>query len=235
MPAAQAQINRQRVAQAPFRPLPVITPATKTDLSPKTLTKLTASVEVNQDQAVDQKQSLELVQTLLGACVGSIAYLRSLFPDDCFVKTRYGEARSATDYRLFSQEVIPAEGPGAARRGTKVTRLTRGIVQEADSLLDWLETGVFRALKDGYLKALQLAIYLDESQPHVVTESYTFSFAYNDELQTTELHIIDIGGAKVTITEADKSAQQLTRRLLVITEGLKPLPGMRDLLPESHN
>lgn len=231
MTGGQALITRQRAAQAPFRH-PLATPAGKLDQPEKTIPALLPAVEVYQDQTITQdrnikqNQSLEFVQTLIAACVGSISYLRSFFPDDCFVKTRYGEARSATDYNLFSQEKATAETPGATRKGTKVTRLTRGVLPQVDSLLDWLEKGVFRALKDGYLKALQLAVYLDELQPQVVTESYTFSISYNDGIQTAELHITDQEGTKVTVTEADKSAQQLMRRLLVITEGLKPLPGL---------
>lgn len=191
---------------------------------PTSVTPWAQTTSFDQTQLIDQHQSQEVIQTLLAACVGSMAYLRGLFPDDCFVKMRYGGSRSAVDYRLFSTE-NEMDDRETERRGTKVTRLSRGKLPEVDRLLDWLEKGVFQALADGQLKALQLAIYLDESRPELVAESYTFSFSYMDGTNVPELYITDLTGSKVTISDACKGAQQMTRRLLTITEGLSPLPG----------
>lgn len=174
---------------------------------------------------IDQRQSLEVIQTLLAASIGCLAYLRGLFPDDCFVKMRYGVDRSATDYHMFSMTSERIDDRDTERRGTKITRLVRGRSREADRLLDWLEKGVFQALLDGQLKALQLALYLEESRPNIVSESYTFSFSYLGGTDVPELEITDVHGFKVTINEASKGAQQMTRRLLTITEDLPPLPG----------
>lgn len=203
-------------------------PVTETPPIPATTTIQTQIVAPEEAQIIDQHQSMEVIQTLLAASIGSMAYLRGLFPDDCFVKMRYGLNRSATDYQAFTVEndgKTKADERDADRRGTKITRLCRGKSKEADVLLDWLENGVFRALEDSQLKALQLAIYLDESQPDIITESYTFSFSYLDGQNIPEINITDIHGHKVTVNDASKGAQQMTRRLLTITEGLPALPG----------
>lgn len=96
---------------------------------------------------------------------------------------------------------------------------------------------MFEALSKSFLKAFQVAVYLDPKQPGVVIESYTFSFAYNKNDDGTpspplSLHVKDNKGREVTLTDARKNFQQITRRLIMITQNLPPLPGdFPDLLP----
>jgi meiosis-specific protein HOP1 len=183
--------------------------------------------QMAQQQAMHQDQSLQLVQTLLGASLGSLAWIRGLFPDYCFATLRY-IPEYARDYHAFST----AEPTERREAGTvKVTRLKKGTSTVCDRLLDYLENGVFHALGNGYLKAMQLGIYADEEKPDVVVESYTFTFSYRDE-DNLAVNVKRNSGGQATkqVTFGDSTpvtmVQQVTRTLISTTQNLHPLPGM---------
>ncbi|EIN07143.1 hypothetical protein PUNSTDRAFT_135827 [Punctularia strigosozonata HHB-11173 SS5] len=54
--------------------------------------------------------------------------------------------------------------------------LARGHTNEGDQLIDFMENGVFDALEKCYLRTLTIAIYLDDTDPNNIVESYTFKF-----------------------------------------------------------
>jgi meiosis-specific protein HOP1 len=160
---------------------------------------------------IQQEQSLALIQESLSACIGTLAYIRGLFRADCFVLKRLGTAPN------LQRQIPPvSQKPG----GDAVSFLRPGVSLESDQLLEWLEKGIFRALRDGFLEALQLGIYLDQALPEQVVESYTFSFSYDHGLLVS-----DLSGKRVSLGDATRSAQQLTRSLLTLTNALPPLPG----------
>ena len=81
-----------------------------------------------------------------------------------------------------------------------------------------------------YLKAVQLAIYVDPAQPEVVIEAYTFSFAYrmNPEgtpAAPTGFNIKDNHGNEITVADTSRNIQQVMRRMILITQNLPPIPG----------
>jgi meiosis-specific protein HOP1 len=83
------------------------------------------------------------------------------------------------------------------------------------------EIGIFDALQKGYLKAVQLAIYVDKEHPEIIVESYTFSFSYREKEDGTSaisLRVTDINGRGVTVEDANKNLQLMMRRLIVITQ-----------------
>lgn len=93
-------------------------------------------------------------------------------------------------------------------------------------LLSKKETGIFDALRMGYLKAVQLAIYVDKEHPDIIVESYTFSFSYRDQgdgAATINLRVTDITGRGVTVEDANKNLQLMMRRLIVITQVSFPI------------
>jgi len=174
-----------------------------------------------------QQASLQIVQTLLGASIGSLSFIRGLFTDDCFTKLCY-EPEYSQNYRAFSTATAEPRSRG---QGVKVTRLRRGVSKYVDLLLDYLEKGVFQALNDGQLKALQLGIHTDEDDPEQAAESYTFSVSYHAQ-NAISLHISDLAGKELVVADAHKRVQQVTRNLLTITESLHPLPGTFDLVDD---
>ena len=159
-------------------------------------------------QKQQQAQSLQVVQDHLTTWIGSLSYLRGFFPSECFIKKAYGNTTSL---------------PGASGNRHEVMELVKGVTKEADGVLEILENGIFKALEDGHLRALQLGIYLDEETPDVVVETYTFSFSYRTDGELS-VQITNQAGSFIA-ANAVKSAQQLTRTLVMITQGLHPLPG----------
>ncbi|PWW77271.1 hypothetical protein C7212DRAFT_294033 [Tuber magnatum] len=189
------------------------------------------------DQQLKLEQSLEVVQTLLGASIGCLSFLRGLLPEECFVEKRYGgHSSTAVSYRSFTSDLDDEAFSKKGSNGTRIKRLRRGYSCEADQLLDWLETGIFDALRRGYLKAVQLAIYVDDKHPDIVVESYTFSFTYRekDDGPSVNLKVTDMHGHGVTANDANKNLQLMIRRLIVITQNLPPLPDKRWLTLRLH-
>ncbi|KAI0672868.1 HORMA-domain-containing protein [Trametes maxima] len=139
------------------------------------------TIRADQSQAViTSQQSLQSIQTLLRAGLGCITYLRNLLPSDNFSESYL---TSSAPESLSSQ---PSRSQGSfssvdGRRnvsGFKIMTVTRGFTEEADKLLDYLETGIFDALQKQYLRSFVFAIYLDDQDPNNVIEAYTFNFSY---------------------------------------------------------
>lgn len=172
-----------------------------------------------------------------------------LLPEECFIEKRYGgKSSAAISYHSFTSDLEDETFKKTqSSSGTRVKRLRRGYSGEADQLLDWLvwsyliytwkketsensqiirkEIGIFDALKMGYLKAVQLAIYVDKEHPDIIVESYTFSFSYRDKsdgASAINLRVTDINGHGVTVEDANKNLQLMMRRLIVITQASSP-------------
>ena len=155
-----------------------------------------------------QAQSLRVVQDHLTVWIGCLSYLRGFFPANCFVKKSYGHSAALPTLSGSRQEVM---------------ELVKGVTPEADTLLDILQNSVFKALQDGHLRGLQLGIYIDEQAPDVVVESYTFSFSQQNDGELGLLVTNQAGN--LVNSNAIRSAQQLTRTLVMIAQNLHPLPG----------
>jgi len=155
-------------------------------------------------QTLDVKNSMLLVRNLLRLSLSTVAYLRNFFEDDCFV-----EKRTSGGLRL------------------------KGLVaknDEAASMIDWLEKGVFDALDKQYLKVFTIAVYEGEvASPQHVYEAYDFQVAYDPA-----------GGAQLTVGHGSQQQQfrvcrgreeattemvAVMRRLVTLTQSLpEPLP-----------
>ncbi|KND01595.1 uncharacterized protein SPPG_03393 [Spizellomyces punctatus DAOM BR117] len=146
------------------------------------------------------QQSLNLVRNLLGTTIGAITYLRGLFPEDNFKDTSMG--------------------------GLALKSLVRDFSVEADELMDWLERGCFDALEKQYLKTMIFGIYLSPDNPDQLVEAYTFGFSYPEKDQWCIT--IDSNGKQAfrlrTRGEIMKATSDMLRRLLILTQTLRPLP-----------
>ncbi|KAF0521017.1 HORMA domain-containing protein 1 [Gigaspora margarita] len=174
-------------------------------------------------EIVTQTQSLTIVKQLLKTSLSSITYLRGLFPEDNY-----------EDYQVGS---------------LILKHLKRDYSQEANSLLDWLEAGIFDALDHQHLRAVIFGIFLDPKEPNKLVECYTFKVSYpngepllriennNGELLTTAGGGHDVTATMregITVGEIKKSTQQLLRRLILLTQTLKPLPDNRYIVVKLH-
>lgn len=125
-----------------------------------------------QKQEVSQIQSLNLVQNLLLASIGSISYVRNLFHESNYTSKKV--------------------------QGLPIRTLQRGHTHQADLLLDWLELGCFDALRKQFLKTVHLYIKKGDS----LLESYSFSFKYPDgkaEMEFSELSSTKTGLARTCV------------------------------------
>ncbi|KAJ3069969.1 HORMA domain-containing protein 1, partial [Quaeritorhiza haematococci] len=116
--------------------------------------------------------------------------------------------------------------PDVSVNGMALKSLRRDYSEQADSLINWLEQGTFDALEKKYLKTLIFGIFLDPDDPELLVESYTFHFAYPAE---GLYHIsIDACGKEAfkfrTKRQIMKATSEMLRRLLMLTQTLKPLP-----------
>jgi len=177
--------------------------------------------------------------------ISSIAYLRNLFPEDCFSEKKL---------------------TGLSIRTLLPTR------PEAKLLLNWLEKGVFDALEKRYLSDVVFAIYTrcDPEPENILLECYQFHVEYHDEDSTTDAeenctlqlthtihqdptasagnagpakmgtHNNEFGGTTTTNTdtttttarvftkeEIRDSTVRLIRTLVTLTQTLKALPSKR--------
>ncbi|KAK6332730.1 DNA binding protein [Orbilia brochopaga] len=210
--------------------------------------QLKTSEELLQQQAIllKEQQSQKLVQELIGAAIGCITYLRGLIPENSFCDMVYGskpdDIQQSQDGREpFSQESITDLAKKEYR--TRIKGIQRGFSSEADTLLDWMEQGIFCALNKGYLRAFQLAIFLDLDNPQLIQEAYTFSIQYHHGEYGKAAQIEGIAMTTVIqngkacpfvpelldITHVRRSVKALIRRLIVITQNLDLLPEKRYL------
>jgi hypothetical protein len=112
-------------------------------------------MQLQQQVTINKQQSLTLTKNLLLATIGSIAYVRMLFPEDNFLTKGLD--------------------------GIAVKTLKQNVSLEANTLLEWIEKGVFDAIQKQYLHQLAFGIYLDPNNPQDLVEQYQFEFCYPDK------------------------------------------------------
>lgn len=107
--------------------------------------------------------------------------------------------------------------------------LCRKRSKRVDVFLDWLEKGVFVALKEGTLKALQVYVHTDPDDREKVVETYTFTIKYHPDGRGGRLYAgIEIdspGKASATVEATNRSLQVLLRQIFEICNELPELPG----------
>ncbi|KAF3278764.1 DNA binding protein [Orbilia oligospora] len=246
MPVSQLQKSR---LQQPDVRSPLLRNDIGQDGSPISAQAMTTKpnplVDFKQHQAALplERQSEKVVQDLINAAIGCITYLRGLIPEKSFCDMSYGggsnEPQPQTQSGVASQE--SDKTAKKKETGTRVKHIQRGFSIEADTLLDLIESGIFEALSKGYLKAFQLAVFLDIDHPEVIQEAYTFSINYHRKEFGKSIDIKDItlsttvqNGAThdqsaelLNFAQINRSVRALIRRLIVITQNL-------DLLPENR-
>ncbi|KAF3086927.1 DNA binding protein [Orbilia oligospora] len=243
-----SQLQKSHLLQPDVRS-PLLRKAIGQDGSPISAQAITTKpkplVDFKQHQAVLplERQSEKVVQDLINAAIGCITYLRGLIPEKSFCDMSYGggsnEPQPQTQSGVASQE--SDKTAKKKETGTRVKHIQRGFSIEADTLLDLIESGIFEALSKGYLKAFQLAVFLDIDHPEVIQEAYTFSINYHRKEFGKSIDIKDItlsttvqnGAAHdksaelLDFAQINRSVRALIRRLIVITQNL-------DLLPENR-
>ncbi|KAF7189549.1 HORMA domain-containing protein 1 [Pseudocercospora fuligena] len=185
--------------------------------------------------AITQKQSLEVVQTLLHGSLSSLAYLRSFFSEKVFDTQAYAAHERLPSYREYADGKLPDIPKGSTRPHTTMQVLRRGRSKRVDTFLDWLvifpEQGAFLALKDGRLRALQLYVHTTEHDRGQVVETYTFRIQYHDDGKGGKfLAGVDLdspGRKSLTVDTTAVALQTLLRYVMEMCNGLPELPDDR--------
>jgi len=153
-------------------------------------------------------QSATLVRNVIRSSISSIAYLRYLFPENCF-----NDAQIA---------------------GIKIKSLVPGSSPEIESLMHWVEMGVFDALEKHYLRAMIFSIFARCNDPSSLIESYTFKFTYPSDDSVNLDILADSGNTKQCLSSMTKDQLQqawctMIRTLITLSHTLPPLPSERYL------
>ncbi|CAG8472663.1 1663_t:CDS:10 [Paraglomus occultum] len=161
-------------------------------------------------ESINALQSLTIIHQLLKTSLSSITYLRGLFPEETYENYQIGSL--------------------------VLKNLKRDCNREANSLLDWLEKGIYDALHRHYLRSVVFGIFLDPDEPDKFVESYTFAISYVNgtpslKIQNDREVLMDArSAAGKGMEEVEKSTRQLLRGLILLTQSLKPLPNKRYLI-----
>ncbi|KAK8172167.1 HORMA domain-containing protein [Phyllosticta citrichinensis] len=197
--------------------------ASSSEQRPETLAASKASQPIKLDQ------STQLVQSLFHAGISCVAFLRQLFPDNCFTRRTYENRHDHWDYDEWASGKKGLQSPKQQRPGAAVSILKRGEDKGVDHLLDWLEKGVFHALKKRYLETFQFIIVENEGRPSEVLETYDFRVRYTESLGA-ELVQIGMPGLKPTsIWNARVGFTQMIKKLCMYCPNLADLPKQRSL------
>ncbi|KAI7482037.1 hypothetical protein KC351_g6009 [Hortaea werneckii] len=180
--------------------------------------------------AIDQKQSLEIVQTLLHGGLSSLSYQRALFSDRVFDEQFYVTGDHVHSYADYAAAKLPKTSPRDGTTATKMQVLRRGRSRRVDQFLDWLEKGAFVALKAGKLKALQLYVHADEKSRQKVVETYTFTIQYSKNAcdgQPVASVEFESPGSEINERTTNLSLQFLLRQIDAACSRLPNLPEKR--------
>ncbi|KAJ6061568.1 uncharacterized protein N7446_005688 [Penicillium canescens] len=149
--------------------------------------------------------SFDLTRIMLHMTIATLFYMRGLLPDMVFSERNLRGASFEKGY-IYSQ-IINGKGVGKSRshRADYVpTRIIeKNLNDTADHFLKLLEGGIFEAIRQGNLHAVQFTIFDNPDVPENVLESYTFTFDYSGNRGPadrrhvyTKIDILDIAGDK---------------------------------------
>ncbi|KAF2770537.1 hypothetical protein EJ03DRAFT_335497 [Teratosphaeria nubilosa] len=144
--------------------------------------------------AIDQKQSLEVVQTMLHGALSSLSYLRDFFDEAVFDEQVYEMSDKLHPYEDCAAAKLTKDISSARKLSTKMKVLRRGRSRRVEVFLDWLEMGVFPALKAGHLQALEVYVHPDRKDRQKVLETYTFTIKYQTDEDARHLAGLQLDG-----------------------------------------
>lgn len=145
--------------------------------------------------------SMPLVEDLVSISLECIVYLRNIFDENNFMDS------------IFM-------GNSLTKSSVKTKRLIRGVSRHADTFLDWIGKGLLPLLRQKYVKAFQLMIYLDQTNPHDLVESYLFEVNDRNEVTLDVNH----GSIRSDLVSTREKVQYLIKRLIVLTQTFPTLP-----------
>ncbi|KAJ5989893.1 hypothetical protein N7522_010100 [Penicillium canescens] len=180
--------------------------------------------------------SFDLTRIMLHMTIATLFYMRGLLPDMVFSERNLRGASFEKGY-IYSQ-IINGKGVGKSRshRADYVpTRIIeKNLNDTADHFLKLLEGGIFEAIRQGNLHAVQFTIFDNPDVPENVLESYTFTFDYSGNRGPadrrhvyTKIDILDIAGDKDAWRDVIRTGESLIRKLTTMCARFPILPNQR--------
>uniref|UniRef100_A0A1B6L3N7 HORMA domain-containing protein n=1 Tax=Graphocephala atropunctata TaxID=36148 RepID=A0A1B6L3N7_9HEMI len=163
----------------------------------KTLTK----EFVLENPNISVQQSVEFMRKLTAVAVSTISYLRNVFPSSAFSTKKLNGTKI---WLLKGSDDIP---------GTH-------------TLISWIKDA-FEAVRAHILK--KMILVLEQPDEGITLEVYSFNFSYNFEEISCQL-LSEKTGHQLLVKSKNvpenmkRAIQQLLRSVLVLVQGLKPLP-----------
>ncbi|GMH35357.1 hypothetical protein BSKO_03225 [Bryopsis sp. KO-2023] len=173
--------------------------------------------QVQREVGVSQQESLELVRCLLRVSINHLSYLRGLFPEE--------------NFKGVSMKNL---------EGMHMKMLVASSSEEAKRLTEWVENGVYHALKKGYLKTVLFGICNDEEGLDLI-EEYIFSFSYSSNGEVEMGLVADMKNKRTDLFQNKKRKKpvemsqlkyqvcRLMRHLVSICQTLDKVPEERFL------
>ncbi|KAI4095939.1 MAG: hypothetical protein LQ344_001320 [Seirophora lacunosa] len=205
-----------------------------------TATKTAIQFDVQQSLGLAQRQSFIFVHTLLHSSLAHLAYLRHLFPDDCFEDKSFDaiceDAETLyrkDDGRLYTRKRQRVRGNAADRSASSsdLKVLIPNSRPGVDVFLGWLD-GILQAVRKGTLTKAQFCICPDPMDRTNIIESYTLRFYYGTEDRQSPQQLVGLadsgtGSRPVPITGLKKSVVDLLALVASLTAKMPDLPGRR--------
>ncbi|KAK0355576.1 hypothetical protein LTR91_009914 [Friedmanniomyces endolithicus] len=179
---------------------------------------------------IDQRQSLEIIQTMLHGSLSALSYCRAFFAKKVFDSQVYKVANQITPYEQYAIGKLASYRGIASELATTMQVLRRGRSKRADAFLDWLEKGAFPALRAGHLRALQVYVHADPLDRSKVIEMYTFTIKYKDadsRLVPSGVEFDASGVPLVSVEATNLAFQTLLLQLYDLCDRLPVLPQER--------
>ncbi|EMC97773.1 hypothetical protein BAUCODRAFT_403647 [Baudoinia panamericana UAMH 10762] len=134
-------------------------------------------------------------------------------------------------YEEYAAGSLPPRKSQAQRPAVVTEVLRRGRSKRVDRLLDLLEHGAFAALRDGYLRSVQILVHPAPDRREQVLEAYTFNIEYVRGLDNTKIVAgLGMDGPESALISVQSSIHALQQHLLNLMEMCKRLP----LLPATR-
>ncbi|KAI5361915.1 Putative HORMA domain, Zinc finger, FYVE/PHD-type, Zinc finger, RING/FYVE/PHD-type [Septoria linicola] len=191
----------------------------------------TCTTQTKTKTTITQKQSLEVVQTLLHGGLSSLAYLRMFFAEKAFDTQTYSAGNRMPSYQDYVNGKLPKQKKTETGTHTVMKVLRRTRSKRADAFLDWLEEGAFVALREGRLRALQIYVHTDPDHRDRVVETYTFTIKYHDDGRggrlLAGLEFDSPGKEGFTVEATTRALQDMLLRIIDTCQGLPDLPEQR--------
>ncbi|KAK5113843.1 hypothetical protein LTR62_003227 [Meristemomyces frigidus] len=187
----------------------------------------TCNAEPITKTAIDQKQSLEVVQTMLHGSLSTLTYCRALFAEHAFDTQIYDMAQNIHSYTDYAAGKLVKHTQQATKPHTFLRTLRRGRSRRVDKFLNWLEKGAFVPLKAGHLHALQVYVHGDTDRSKVL-ETYTFTFQYNtttaDSPMVSGFELNGSDSPLLSVQATNAAFQSMMLRLMELCPKLPILP-----------